>query len=583
MSLATFFQQAKQQMKSAVSAHPIEILMIVTFTVGIWFVDWNLEKDHLAYWLFESILFAVVYLSRPYAWYRFSWLVPLATILAIWQFNDSAEFYLTNPKFWGAQFIALLLLCGFPFVKNNQAFTYRNFTNLFHLALAIAVWGLIVGLVAAIEASIRALFNVNFSRSFDSHLYSSLVILCPPLFFLVFQQRQSNTEMTVHRIFEILVNIILAPALMIFTLLLYIYVGKIISVGVLPKGMVANIALPYLLSGLAIYALRSICAQTRWNLFFKYYPYLAIAPLVLLWLAIERRIGAYAWTEQRIYLVALAFAITIAYGILMLPKIRQYRLISGVVMSAVFAMTWLVNPQEIAYQSQNSRFQELLHKLDLADEQGKIRNDINLVDRLETMKADEREDWIELEHVTDYVVFNTISTNYSSTEWDKHREQLVQTYGEKIKDLNSMSIYEDEIRLNGEAIGTENNRYHKNFKQSAQPIDIENYRTLIHTTTHRFYQAEPDDTAKEPHHLCFLEEQDKYCIDINAHIKQRFQQHHVDNMQIQSDSVLQILKDDLLKIQGDDFVIYLSELGISFDPKTGYTYNFAFGDLILQK
>ena len=32
MSLATFFQQAKQQMKSAVSAHPIEILMIVTFT-----------------------------------------------------------------------------------------------------------------------------------------------------------------------------------------------------------------------------------------------------------------------------------------------------------------------------------------------------------------------------------------------------------------------------------------------------------------------------------------------------------------------------------------------------------------------
>ena len=54
--------------------------------------------------------------------------------------------------------------------------------------------------------------------------------------------------------------------------------------------------------------------------FFKFYPYLAIVPIVLLWLAIDRRISAYAWTEQRIYLVALATAITIAYAILIVPK-----------------------------------------------------------------------------------------------------------------------------------------------------------------------------------------------------------------------------------------------------------------------
>ena len=68
---------------------------------------------------------------------------------------------------------------------------------------------------------------------------------------------------------------------------------------------------------------------SRWETFFKYYPYLAIVPIVLLWLAIDRRISAYAWTEQRIYLVALATAITIAYAILIVPKARQYRLISG--------------------------------------------------------------------------------------------------------------------------------------------------------------------------------------------------------------------------------------------------------------
>ena len=52
-------------------------------------------------------------------------------------------------------------------------------------------------------------------------------------------------------------------------------------------------------------------------------------PIVLLWLAIDRRISAYAWTEQRIYLVALAYG---DYDCLChfnhVPKIRQYRLIS---------------------------------------------------------------------------------------------------------------------------------------------------------------------------------------------------------------------------------------------------------------
>ncbi|MBF1251331.1 MAG: DUF4153 domain-containing protein, partial [Haemophilus parainfluenzae] len=313
MSLSTFFQQIKTQIKSAISTHPIEIFMIAAFALGIWFVDMNSEKDHLAYWLFEPMLFAFIYLSRPCAWYRFSWIVPLIAIFTIWQVNDNADFYGYSPKFWGAQFIVLLILCGFPFVRNNQAFTYRNFTTLYYITSSIAGWGLVSGLVAAILASISTLFNIDFSEWFQKHLYSSITAFCLPLFFLVFQQRQENTKMTLNRSFDILVNFILVPALMIFTALLYAYVGKIILAGALPKGMVSNIALPYLVGGLGVYALRSISVKANWDSFFKSFPYLSIVPIVLLWLAIDRRISAYAWTEQRIYLVALASAITIAY------------------------------------------------------------------------------------------------------------------------------------------------------------------------------------------------------------------------------------------------------------------------------
>ena len=93
--------------------------------------------------------------------------------------------------------------------------------------------------------------------------------------------------MTLNRSIEILVNLILVPALMIFTVLLYAYVGKIILAGALPKGMVSNIALPYLVGGLGVYALRSISVKPNWDGFFKFFPYLSIVPIALLWLAID--------------------------------------------------------------------------------------------------------------------------------------------------------------------------------------------------------------------------------------------------------------------------------------------------------
>ena len=104
---------------------------------------------------------------------------------------------------------------AFHLSRNNQAFTYRNFTTLI-LHHVIHCWlGLVSGLVAAILASISALFNIDFNEWFQKHLYSSITAFCLPLFFLVFQQRQENTEMTLNRSAEILVNFILAPALMI--------------------------------------------------------------------------------------------------------------------------------------------------------------------------------------------------------------------------------------------------------------------------------------------------------------------------------------------------------------------------------
>ena len=580
MSVSTFFEKTKAQIKNAVSAHPIEIFLISAFAIGIWFMELEPRQgnDHLAYWVFEPMLFIFVYLSRPYSWYRFSWIVPLVALAIIGMTNDSAEFYLTSPKFWGANFIALLVLLGFPFEKNNQGFTYRNFTNLFHLGLATAVWLLVFGLVAAILFTIKTLFNVEFSDSFYSHFYTSLGIFTLPLFFLVFQQRQAKSEMTLNRIFEILVNFVLAPALMIFTVLLYAYVVQIIFEGVLPKGMLANITLPYRLGGLGVYALRSICAKARWETFFKFYPYLAIVPIVLLWLAIDRRISAYAWTEQRIYLVALATAITIAYAILTVPKIRQYRLISAVVMVAIFSMTWVVKPKEIAYQSQTERFEQLLIKLNLSDSSGKIRDDIDFVERLENMPKSELKDWEELDNLTFYLVRHIALDSYVEDPYKERDEIFKQRYGKKSEELLALHIYGDHISINEQVISDRKTT----IEFLWESIDVTPYKKWIRVPTYSFYRLEPRaymksdekaDKHEEKPEVCFVEDHDRYCTNMDEHIHKVFKEHQLDPMKKMSKADLKPFTQDLLKIDGPSFTVYLRELEMEFSKEKGYYYS----------
>ncbi|QOR08286.1 DUF4153 domain-containing protein [Haemophilus parainfluenzae] len=590
MSISTFFEKTKAQIKNAVSAHPIAIFLISAFAIGIWFMELEPRQgnDHLAYWVFEPMLFIFVYLSRPYSWYRFSWIVPLVALAIIGMTNDSAAFYLTSPKFWGANFIALLVLLGFPFEKNNQGFTYRNFTNLFHLGLATAVWLLVFGLVAAILFTITTLFNVEFSYSFYSHFYTSLGIFTQPLFFLVFQQRQAKSEMTLNRIFEILVNFVLAPALMIFTVLLYAYVVQIIFEGVLPKGMLANITLPYLLGGLGVYALRSICAKARWETFFKFYPYLAIVPIVLLWLAIDRRISAYAWTEQRIYLVALATAITIAYAILIVPKARQYRLISGVVMVAIFAMTWVVKPQEIAYQSQTARFEQLLKKLNLSDDSGKIRDDVDFVERLENMPKSELKDWKELDSVSDYLLYSIELDSSVEDAYQERREVFQKQYGEKSKELLKVDIYRDEIRIDGQAISDRK----ITIEFLWESIDVTPYKKWIRVPIYAFNRTERQtymksdekaDKHEEKPEVCFVEDHDRYCTNMDEHIHKVFKEHQLDPMKKISNAELKLLSQDLLKIDRPSFTIYLNELYMGFRPESGYYYSRIYTKAIFDK
>ena len=88
------------------SAHPIAIFLISAFAIGIWFMELGTHKEMII-WLIgylSQCYLSFIYLSRPYSWYRFSWIVPLVA-LAIIGMTMIVQSFIYRVQNFGAQIL----------------------------------------------------------------------------------------------------------------------------------------------------------------------------------------------------------------------------------------------------------------------------------------------------------------------------------------------------------------------------------------------------------------------------------------------------------------------------------------------
>ncbi|WGE89918.1 DUF4153 domain-containing protein [Actinobacillus arthritidis] len=515
----------------------------------------------------------VIYLTRSTRWYKFSWLVPVLGCVALWAVNDNAKFYFESPKYWALLWITAIMLCSVPFQRENQPYMFHKFSTAFNIIVAELTGCLILGILFAVMLSVKILFGIAFSENF--YLRSSFFVhfFFVPLFFLVFQQRQTE-KMTLNRWLDILLNFIAIPALMIFTALLYAYVGKILLATDLPKGMVSNIVLPYLIAGLAIYCLRVISAKPRWNGFFRFYPYLAIVPFVLLYLAIERRISDYGWTEHRIYLVAMATALLLCYATLFVQKTRQYRYSAIIVIAAVFSMTYILNPQEIEFNSQIKRFEMLAEKLDLFDENRQIKQ-IDF-DKLTHIDGEKAEQYQALSDITWYLLYGN----------KEDIKKLEAKYGQNISNLSGFDGKMSEIKIiKDNAL----NEMLFNLEQEHIDWDISDYKRLIRWES-GFVNTEYETTPYQSTRYCLTieqngEEESFGCLDLDEVVRTVFKKHGLDVKTKQSYETLKKLNNDFLTIEdkAKEQVVQFDSFHITFHKTEGYIFSYLRSATLLIK
>lgn len=253
---------------SGLKSVAVKLFGIVLLILYFFQLPENPDESVSKYWVRYLLFFLGAHLLVAFAPY-----MERGSVNAFWQYNKTL------------------------FIRFLTAFLYSNV--------------LYVGLIIAI-LSIDNLFGVDIPDKTYSQLWILIVGIFNTWFFLSgvpnkLRQLQQKTDYP--KGLKIFTQFILIPLVIIYLVILYLYTGKIIIEWEWPEGWVAILVLSFSIAGIfALLLLEPIRekVENRWIRTFSRYYYIALGPLViLLLLAIWRRVSEYGFTENRYFVMIL--------------------------------------------------------------------------------------------------------------------------------------------------------------------------------------------------------------------------------------------------------------------------------------
>lgn len=596
-------QRFSTMVRHTILQHPLEILLVtyVAFLLinnpSYSYYDNFRQYDNLI--ALSTLCFVLLYLMRNNKVYWLLTPIPIAVALFHHKINLNL---LEDSRYWAITLCAFLCLISQYWHKDNRTFIDEMLNKLINMVFAGALAMIIWGVLSCITLAIIFLFNLEM---YNSLLFERFGIFAGfwafPVIFLTLEQQSATTDRYLNNIGEMLLNWILSPALIIYTAIIYAYVVYIIIRGEMPNGVVANVAFPYLTVGLAIQAVQLLLQNAKWQWFYRYYVYLALLPLALVWYAIYIRLSNYGLTEARIYLAIGATTLSICYGLLLVPRFAQYRLFSAVSIAVILISVFILDPQQMAIKDQTQRLDRYLSEHNLLNTNNKINKEA--VSKHKQLLGDNR---AEIER------FNSM-VSYVAREF--HSEKFKEKYGiESPYELISERDYNENLRF----FETSNHtpiRLTKADMENAKEfivLETEFYRpshiytrrteedrnqcqTLIYQgydfthnefTTYNYTETtEACDAIKAPKEfiIAFKGIEPEIQFNIDDEVRKIFAKHKLDITQMHQYEVLENIKSSLLNIDLDSAVLSLSDIRLQFEDDVGYVvYSFTTKYLVLK-
>ena len=381
--LKSLFQQLLQSPRR----FPVEAALgVVFFIIAVWDSEsstWNetsarmesaVNSDIL--WFFVPLVALSFWLHRVNRWAYFASFFLFLPLMAL----D------LKPFLWTYGFAFTYVLAGILLVVGNRRLDNRPFAaHALHVVTQMFFGMLISGIlnmaVMAIVASFFYIFGIDEPKHFYEHIIQFIwFVLAPQVCCTLI--RQNEDEVTEpFKVLRLILNFILSPAVIIYTVILYTYFIKIAFQWDLPKGGVAWMVMGFVTVALVGRMAQSILTKRYYDWYYNRFTLIAIPPLIMYWIGSIYRIRLYSFTESRFYLMVAGVLMTLFVLMLWKKHTRKYQLMALIFGAAIILFTYIpgISAKSIGLSCQKQRLTRLISELKLTDTKtGKLSDDIDM-------------------------------------------------------------------------------------------------------------------------------------------------------------------------------------------------------------
>ena len=373
-----------QQTQNVLRLYPLEIITVIFGSIVAMLMTSEPPlsyHDQLEKLLMISLLalpsFIAVTLSARYG----NWTLTkkiifygliIAGLLVFFVSMDKQVSELVVIRFVVLNIAAHLAVASAPFIGRGTTHGFWQYNKALFLRIvtsAIFSGVLFAGLTGAFIA-VKELFNLNISEIWPARIFILVAGLFNTIFFLngvPIEENIPEEDNDYPKVLRVFTQYVLVPLVFIYFAILLIYEARIIINWELPNGWVSNLIIAFgivgILSILLVYPIRNN-TENKWISAFAKSFYLLILPLVLLmFVAVGKRISDYGFTEERIFVLATAIwlgGIAVYYLLKPHADIRYIPISLG-----ILAIILSITAFKISEISQQNRLRYLLSKNNL--------------------------------------------------------------------------------------------------------------------------------------------------------------------------------------------------------------------------
>ena len=283
-------------------------------------------------------------------------------------------------------FVFTYVVAAILLVVGNRRMDNRPFAaHTLHVVTQIFFGLLITGILNTAVVVIFESFFYIFGITELGHFYDYITkfiwfVLAPQVCCTLVRQNEYETNEPA-KVLRLILNFILSPAVIIYTVILYSYFVKIVFEWDLPKGGVAWIVMGFITVALIGRMAQSILSQRYYDWYYRYFTLIAIPPLIMYWIGSIYRISLYSFTESRFYLLLAGGLMTLFVLMQWKERTRRYQLMALIFGATIVLFTYIpgISAKSIGLHCQEQRLTRLISELELTDTKtGKLKDSIDI-------------------------------------------------------------------------------------------------------------------------------------------------------------------------------------------------------------